>query len=246
MAAFHPAVRALTFTGSSAAGRELAAAAGAALRPCVLELGGSDAYVVLADADLPLAARICAEARLTNAGQSCIAAKRFIVVETVRQEFEERLVAEMATSRIGNPLEESTGMGPLARADLRAEVHSQVTRSTAAGATCLLGGRIPAGPGCFYPATVLTDVTPGMAAFDEEIFGPVAAIVSARDEVEAIDLANQTAYGLGAAVFTRDIDRGLRIAARELEAGNCFVNAQVRSDPRLPSGNSAPMACAPS
>lgn len=232
----HPAIRGLTFTGSSTAGRSLAAAAGAALRPSVLELGGNDAYLVLEDADLTLAARVCAAARLVNSGQSCIAAKRFIVLESVRAEFQERLGAEFAAARMGNPLEESTTVGPLARADLRDEVHDQVCRTVAAGATCLLGGSVPPGPGFFYPPTLLTNVAPGMAAFEEETFGPVACVVSARSETEAIDLANQSSYGLGAAVFTRDVERGLRIATRELEAGNCFVNSQVRSDARMPFG----------
>lgn len=232
----HPAVRAVTFTGSTTAGRELASAAGAALRPCVMELGGSDAYVVLADADLALAARVCAEARLVNSGQSCIAAKRFVVVESVQREFEDRLVAEFRKARVGDPHAEDTTVGPLARSDLRAEVHSQVARAVASGASCLLGGRIPNGSGWFFPPTILTDVTPGMAVFDEETFGPVAAITAARDEVEAIDLANQSSFGLGAAVFTRDVEHGLDLAVRRLEAGNCFVNAQVRSDPRLPFG----------
>ncbi|MDO8348666.1 MAG: aldehyde dehydrogenase family protein, partial [Planctomycetota bacterium] len=183
-----------------------------------------------------LAARVCAEARLVNAGQSCIAAKRFIVVESVRTEFEERLVAEFEAARVGDPLEESTTMGPLARADLRLELHAQVTRAIAGGAACLLGGRLPMGPGFYYPPTLLTDVGAGMEVFDTETFGPVASIVAARDETEAVDLANHSSFGLGAAVFTRDIERGLHLAARHLEAGNCFVNAPVRSDPRLPFG----------
>ncbi len=232
----HPYVRAITLTGSGAAGRAVAALAGGALRKTVLELGGSDAYVVLADADLTLAARVCAEARLINSGQSCIAAKRFIVVESVRREFEERLATELATARLGDPRLDDTTLGPLARADLREELHHQVTRSLHQGATCLLGGKSPAGPGYFYPPTLLSDVTPGMAVFDEETFGPVAAVTTARDESEALDLANCSTFGLGAAIFTADVARGIDLATRRLEAGNCAINSAVRSDPRLPFG----------
>jgi succinate-semialdehyde dehydrogenase/glutarate-semialdehyde dehydrogenase len=174
--------------------------------------------------------------RLINSGQSCIAAKRFVVVEAVREEFQTMMTERMARVRMGSPMDESTDIGPQARADLRDELHRQVTDSIAAGARCLLGGSIPNGPGAFYPATVLTDVRPGMPAYDEELFGPVAAIISARDEDDAIAIANDSPFGLGAAVFTQDRDRGERIARHELQAGACFVNAFVRSDPRLPFG----------
>lgn len=226
----------VTLTGSTAVGRRVAARAGAAMKPGVYELGGSDPYVVLADADLDLAAELCAESRLYNTGQSCIAAKRFIVVASVRAAFEERLVARLAARRLGDPHDPATQLGPLARADLRAELHAQVRRSVRAGARLLLGGELPRGPGNFYPATVLSGVRPGMAAFDDELFGPVAAIVPARDEAEAIRLANLTPYGLGAGVFTRDVRRGERIARTQLAAGNAFVNEFVRSHPTLPFG----------
>ncbi len=179
---------------------------------------------------------LCAQSRLINGGQSCIAAKRFIVVEDVRTEFERLLAAELATAVPGNPRDPATTLGPLARRDLRDELHDQVTRTVAAGATVRLGGQPLAGPGAFYPATLLTGVAPGMAAFDEETFGPVAAVTAARDEAEALALANRSSFGLGAAVFTRDRARGEAIAAGSLEAGSCFVNAFVRSDPRLPFG----------
>jgi succinate-semialdehyde dehydrogenase/glutarate-semialdehyde dehydrogenase len=231
-----PEVKAVTLTGSTPAGQSVAARAGAVLKKTVLELGGSDPYVVLADADLEPAAETCVASRLINSGQSCIAAKRFIVAEPVRRRFEELFVEKMRARRMGDPLEPGVDLGPLARRDLRDSVHDQVERSVRAGARLLLGGKPAAGPGAFYPATVLTDVRKGMAAFDEETFGPVAAIVPARDEEEAIRLANDSPFGLGAAVFTRDRARGERIAARALEAGNCFVNAFVRSDPRLPFG----------
>lgn len=231
-----PEVAAVTLTGSTPAGRAVAAKAGACLKKSVLELGGSDPYVVLEDADLERAAETCAAARLLNGGQSCIAAKRFVVVESVLQSFQELLVGRIRARRMGDPLDEGVDVGPQARRDLRDELHRQVAASVARGARALLGGRVPDGPGAFYPPSVLAGVLPGMPAFDEELFGPVAAIVAARDERDAIRLANHTVFGLGAAVFTRDLERGERIARHELQAGSCFVNAFVRSDPRLPFG----------
>jgi len=231
-----PEVRGVALTGSSDAGRSIAAKAGRLVKKTVLELGGSDPYVVLEDADLELAAQTCAAGRLVNTGQSCIAAKRFIVVEPVRREFTDRFVEILRTKRLGNPKESGVDLGPLARRDLRDALHAQVAESVRRGARKAVGGEIPPGAGAFYPATVLTDVQPGMPAFDEETFGPVAAVIEARDEADAIRLANQSPFGLGAAVFTRDTRRGERIAAESLEAGSCFVNAIVHSDPRLPFG----------
>jgi succinate-semialdehyde dehydrogenase/glutarate-semialdehyde dehydrogenase len=231
-----PEVVAVTLTGSTPAGRAVAAKAGACLKKTVLELGGSDPYVILEDADLEAAAEACAASRLVNGGQSCIAAKRFVVVEAVLQGFQELLVERVRARRVGDPLEEGTDVGPQARRDLRDELHRQVEASVARGARALLGCRVSEGPGAFYPPSVLAGVVPGMPAFDEELFGPVAAIVAARDERDAIRLANQTAFGLGAAVFTRDLEHGERIARHELQAGSCFVNAFVKSDPRLPFG----------
>ncbi len=232
----YPLVRAVTLTGSTSAGKAVAAMAGARLKKTVLELGGSDPYVILEDAELESAASVCATARLINSGQSCIAAKRFIVVARVREEFEERFVAAMAAGKMGDPMEEDTVVGPQARNDLRDELHDQVVRSIEAGARCVLGGEVPEGPGAFYPPTVLTDVGPGMPAYSEELFGPVASLIPVEDEEEALRVANDSCFGLGAAVFTRDVERGIRIAREELEAGACFVNALVRSDPRLPFG----------
>ncbi|ADI13279.1 NAD-dependent succinate-semialdehyde dehydrogenase [Truepera radiovictrix] len=232
----HPHVVAATLTGSTRAGAAVAALAGARLKKTVLELGGSDPYVILEDAELELAVEACAVGRLQNSGQSCIAAKRFIVVAPLVERFTERLVARFRACCMGDPRDEATELGPQAREDLREALHRQVTRSVEAGAELLLGGTLPEGPGYFYPATVLGGVRPGMPAFDEETFGPVAAIVRAEDEEEAIALANRSPYGLGAAVFTRDRSRGERIAEERLEAGSCFVNAFVRSDPRLPFG----------
>ncbi len=231
-----PQVVAVTLTGSTPAGRAVAAKAGACLKKSVLELGGSDPYLVLEDADLEAAAETCAASRLINGGQSCIAAKRFVVVEPVRREFEERLVERMRARVVGDPLEETTAIGPQARHDLRDELQRQVAASVSRGARVLLGCAVPEGAGAFYPPSVLSGVVPGMPAFDEELFGPVAAVVAAKDERDAIRLANHTVFGLGAAVFTRDLARGERIARHELQAGSCFVNAFVRSDPRLPFG----------
>ena len=232
----HPRVRAVTLTGSTPAGKAVASAAGAVLKKSVLELGGSDPAVILADADLQQAVQACATSRLINAGQSCIAAKRFVVVEAVREEFEGLFVQAMRQRRVGDPLQEDTDVGPLARPDLRDELHRQVRDSVARGARLLLGGEVPERPGAFYPPTVLSDVAPGMPAYEEELFGPVAAIIPARDEADALRIANDTVFGLGASVFTGDLERGRRIATEELEAGCCFVDTFVRSDPRLPFG----------
>ncbi|MBI3457247.1 MAG: NAD-dependent succinate-semialdehyde dehydrogenase [Candidatus Rokubacteria bacterium] len=232
----HPLVAGVTLTGSTQAGGAVAAQAGRHLKKTVLELGGSDPYLILADADIEAAAAACAASRLVNSGQSCIAAKRFIVEAPVRRRFEERLVATMREARMGDPLDEAVAVGPLARHDLREVLHRQVTQSLAAGARCLLGGTIPDSPGAYYPPTVLTDVRKGMPAYEEETFGPVAAVLEAADEAEAVRLANDSRFGLGAAVFTGDPHRGERIAVTQLEAGACFVNGAVHSDPRLPFG----------
>jgi succinate-semialdehyde dehydrogenase/glutarate-semialdehyde dehydrogenase len=231
-----PEVKAVTLTGSTPAGRSVAAAAGRALKKTVLELGGSDPYLILEDADLELAAETCAASRLINSGQSCIAAKRFIVVGSVRKRFEELFVERMRARRMGDPLAEGVDVGPQARTDLRDELQEQVRRSVAAGARVLLGGELPKGPGAFYPPSVLTDVRPGMPAHDEELFGPVAAVIAVKDEAEAVRVANTSVFGLGAAVFTKDAARGERLAQDQLEAGSCFVNSFVKSDPRLPFG----------
>lgn len=232
----HPLVRAVSLTGSVRAGKSVAARAGAAIKKCVLELGGSDPSLILADADLDAAVSSCAAGRLLNAGQSCIAAKRFIVVDAVREAFTEKLLARMRAATMGDPTEPGTELGPLARIDLRDLLHDQVRRSVDAGATLLLGGEVPDRPGWWYPATVLTDVQEGMAAYEEEIFGPVSAIIPVADADEAIRVANDTRFGLGASVYTSDLGRGEHIAADLMDAGNCFVNGMVKSDPRLPFG----------
>ncbi len=230
-----PRVRAVTLTGSDRAGSQVAEQAGRHLKKSVLELGGSDPFLVLADADLEQAARVAAEARLLNSGQSCIAAKRFIVVEPVADRFLELFVSAMRSRRTGDPLKPDTEIGPQARADLRTNLHRQVEESVRRGARLLLGGVVREGPGFFYPPTVLAAVGEGMPAFDEEVFGPAAAVIRARDEAEAVRVANASRYGLGASVWTADPARGERLA-RELEVGSVFVNALVKSDPRLPFG----------
>jgi succinate-semialdehyde dehydrogenase/glutarate-semialdehyde dehydrogenase len=232
----HPLIKAVTLTGSTPAGKAVAQKAGQMLKKTVVELGGSDPYVILEDADLDATVRTCVESRLLNSGQSCIAAKRFVVVDAIREQFVKRFVERLQAVKIGNPLDMDTEVGPLARTDLREILHRQVERSIEKGAQCLLGGVVPEGNGAYYPPTVLTDVSKGMPAYEEELFGPVAAIISAKDQAEAIIIANDTRFGLGAAVFTKDVVKGERIAAMELEAGSCFVNAFVKSDPRLPFG----------
>jgi len=229
-------VRAVTLTGSTPAGKSVASKAGSFLKKTVLELGGSDAYVVLADADVPSAAVACATSRLINTGQSCISAKRFVIEETIYDEFVEHFVNAMKQAKMGNPLDEETTVGPMARVDLRDELHEQVSKSIEKGAKLLLGGEKPDGPGAFYPATVLGDVVPGMPAYHEEFFGPVASVIRAKDEADAIRIANDSIFGLGGAVFTSDIEKGERIAKEEIQAGAVFVNSFVTSDPRLPFG----------
>lgn len=230
-----PRIRGVTLTGSTRAGCRIASLAGIAMKPCVFELGGSDPYIVLADADLAKAAEICAQARLVNSGQSCVCAKRFIVVRSVEKTFTELFLARIAARKIGAPTAPSTEVGPLAREDLRATLHEQVMRSVRRGAKILTGGFIPPGPGYFYPPTVLSQVRPGMPAYDEELFGPVASIISVRDDAEAIHVANDSIYGLGAALFTRSAKK-IEMLVPQIEAGAVFINDFVKSDPALPFG----------
>jgi succinate-semialdehyde dehydrogenase/glutarate-semialdehyde dehydrogenase len=231
----HPAVKAVTLTGSDIAGRKVAAKAGQMLKKTVMELGGSDPFVVLADADLDEAAQVAAKARCINSGQSCIAAKRFIVETPVYEAFLEKFRAATAALVMGDPLDDRSQVGAQARGDLMGELHAQVEASVAKGAKIVLGGRPLAGPGCFYPPTILVNVVPGMPAYDEELFGPVAAVIRARDADDALRIANDTPFGLGASVWTRDVAKGEAFAAR-VEAGASFVNGMVKSDPRLPFG----------
>jgi len=232
----NPLIQAVTLTGSVAAGKKVAQKAGSLIKKSVLELGGSDPYIVLEDADIEWAAETCTNSRLINSGQSCISAKRLIVVEPVAKQFIELLTRKMAAKVMGDPLDPKSDIGPQARADLRDELHRQVQDSIKKGATCILGGTIPPGNNALYPPTILTNVKKGMPAYDEELFGPAAAVIIAKDEEDAIAIANDSEFGLGAAVFTKDVARGERIAATRLQAGACFVNSSVKSDASLPFG----------
>ncbi|MBB5351786.1 succinate-semialdehyde dehydrogenase/glutarate-semialdehyde dehydrogenase [Haloferula luteola] len=230
-----PRTAAVTFTGSTQAGRQLAAACGQHLKKCVLELGGSDPYLILEDADIAHAAATCAKARMINNGQSCIAAKRLIVAAPVHDAFVELLRHELSQYEMADPLDPNTRLGPLARTDLRDTLHDQVQRGLATSARLILGGKIPQQPGPWYPATLVAGVRRGTPLFDEETFGPVAAISRVHGASDGIELANATHFGLGAAVFTEDLDLAHRVA-RQLKAGTVGINAQVVSDPRLPFG----------
>jgi succinate-semialdehyde dehydrogenase/glutarate-semialdehyde dehydrogenase len=232
-----PRIGAVTLTGSERAGTAVGAAAGRAVKKSVLELGGSDPFIVLGDADVPAVAQFAARSRFLNGGQSCIAAKRFIVVDEVTDDFERHFAAAVTALRVGNPLDRGTDVGPLARADLLDVLERQVRESVEQGAGVLTGGERVARAGCFFAPTVLTGVTPGMPVFREETFGPVAAVIRARDEDDAVALANDTTFGLGASVWTRDVERGARLG-RRVESGALFVNGVVASDPRLPFGGS--------
>ncbi|MBP6880393.1 NAD-dependent succinate-semialdehyde dehydrogenase [Candidatus Saccharibacteria bacterium] len=232
----HPLVKAVAITGSTPAGRQVASTAGHALKKTVLELGGSDPYIVLADADLEFAAKTCAASRLINAGQSCVAAKRFIVEDSVYEEFSKLFVDAMRSAEWGDPNKSTTKVGPMARRDLRDELHEQVVRTISAGAQLLLGGEKPTGRGAYYPPTVLGGVRKGMPAYSEELFGPVATLIRASDEIDAIQIANDTVFGLGGAIFTKDVEKGERYARNEIQSGVVAVNNMVMSDPRLPFG----------
>ncbi|MBS1774096.1 MAG: NAD-dependent succinate-semialdehyde dehydrogenase [Bacteroidetes bacterium] len=232
----NPAIAAITFTGSTVAGSKVAQTAAKHIKKQVLELGGSDPYIILKDADMKLAVKTCVDGRLVNSGQSCVAAKRFIVEKSVLKEFTEQFVALMQEAKHGDPMDMDNKIGPMARHDLRDQLHEQVQKSIALGAKLLCGGYIPQHEGAYYPPTVLTNVKKGMPAYDEELFGPVAAIITAKDEADAIRLANDSIYGLGAGIFSKNRTKAEKIAATQLQAGNCFVNAFVHSDARLPFG----------
>ena len=229
-------ISAVTLTGSTPAGKSVASLAGSLLKKTVLELGGNDPYVILEDADLDNAVKSCIAGRMLNAGQSCIAAKRFIVVQSSLKEFIDKVHNEIKKMKMGDPINPDINIGPMINNIARDELHQQVLISIEKAAKLLLGGKIPQLDGAFYPPTLLVDVEPGMPAFDDELFGPVAVVISAKDQSHAIELANKTNFGLGAAIFTRDLDKGENIATKELEAGSCFVNDFVKSDPRLPFG----------
>lgn len=232
----NPLIKAVTLTGSTPAGKSVAQAAGAVLKKTVLELGGSDPYLILPDADIEEAAKLCVAGRLLNTGQSCIGAKRFIVHKTVYDQFRDLFIRLMQEAKYGDPNNAETAIGPLARHDLRDDLHKQVKTSEKKGAKIVCGGFIPEHEAAFYPPTVLENVTPGMPAYEEEMFGPVASLISVKSEDEAVKIANNTVFGLGAGIFTSNITKGKQLAEKGLEAGCVFVNDFVKSDPRLPFG----------
>ncbi len=231
----HPFVKAATLTGSEDAGKHVAERSGKNLKKTVMELGGSDPFIILPDADLEKASSVAVTARMINNGQSCIAAKRFIVTEAVYDDFLKLFAEKMSAVKIGDPMEESTELGPLAREDLLLELHAQVTESVKAGAKILIGGERTGTKGFYYPPTILTDVHKGMPAYEQELFGPVASVIKAKDEADAIRIANDSAFGLGASLWTNDI-KNAKVLAKEIETGSVFINGLVKSDPRLPFG----------
>lgn len=231
-----PQVSAVTFTGSTLVGKQVAAIAASHLKKQVLELGGSDAYVVLEDADIPKTVDICLDARMINTGQSCVAAKRFIVCKKIFRQFEQLMLEKVKALTWGDPMDEHSKIGPMARVDLRDDLHRQVQQTIAQGARLLAGGYVPDGPGAYYTPTLLSKVKKGMLAYEEELFGPVALMIEARDEADAIRIANDTAFGLGAAIFSKNRKKAEQLARQELQSGGCFVNAALHSDPRLPFG----------
>ncbi len=231
----HDCVQMVALTGSENAGRKVAAIAGSHLKKTVLELGGADAFIVLEDADIDLAVKTALVSRFLNAGQSCIAAKRFIVVDAVADLFVDRFKCAIETLKMGLPLDESVTLAPMARLDLRDELHHQVAASVAQGATPVTGCFVPELEGAFYPASLLDHVQPGMSAYEDELFGPVAAVIRVADEGEALTVANSSRYGLGGSVWTADQERGEALAL-QIQSGACFVNGLVKSDPRLPFG----------
>jgi succinate-semialdehyde dehydrogenase/glutarate-semialdehyde dehydrogenase len=230
-----PHIHAVTLTGSEAAGRKVAALAGQHLKKCVLELGGSDPFIVLQDADIELAVNMAVASRFLNGGQSCIAAKRFIVVPQIADEFLQRLKSGVGALKLGDPMEETTQIGPMARADLRDGLHRQVSDSIAQGALVVTGCKPVEGAGFFYQPSILDHVTPATCAWHDELFGPVAIIIRATDEEDALRIANATRFGLGSSIWSRDAVRAERLAA-QIQAGCTFINGMVKSDPRLPFG----------
>lgn len=232
----NPLVRGVTLTGSGRAGSIVASEAGKHLKKTVMELGSNDAYLVLADADIATAVQVCTTARIYNNGETCVAAKRFIVVDAIYDEFRDAFVEQLRGIEMGDPREESTGLGPMAREDLRDDLHEQVTESVDAGATLTLGGEIPDRAGFYYPATVLEDVVPGMPAYDDELFGPVASIIRVADDEEAMRVANDSRFGLGGGIISADVDRAVAMAIHEFDTGMVNINGYNLANPHLPFG----------
>lgn len=232
----HEKVRGVTLTGSDTAGKTIAQAAGKVLKPTVLELGSNDAYMVLEDADLDLAAKVCANARLYNNGETCINGKRFIVTEKVYDEFLDKFKARFEAVKTGDPNADDTDMGPMARVDLRDTLQKQVDQSIEKGATVAVGCAIPEGPGAFYPASILTDVAPGQPAYEDELFGPVASVIKAKDDEDAMRIANDSRYGLGGGILSRNVDRAIELASRHFDTGMVYINTYGVADPSMPFG----------
>ncbi|WP_346797140.1 NAD-dependent succinate-semialdehyde dehydrogenase [Halomonas sp. Bachu 37] len=232
----HPLVRGVTLTGSDSAGSKVAAQAAKHLKKTVLELGSNDAYLVLDDADLEVAVNTCTTGRVYNVGQTCVAAKRFVVTEANYEAFKERFVEKMKALKVGDPTQSDTDLGPMARVDLRDDLHDQVEESVRKGAKILCGGEKPAGKGAFYPATVLDDVTPGQPAYDDELFGPVAALIRAKDDEDAMRIANDSRYGLGGGIISTDVKRATELASKYFDTGMIFINGFGVATPEMPFG----------
>ncbi len=232
----HPKVRGITFTGSDSTGKKIAEAAGKVVKKTVLELGSNDAYVVLSDADIELAVKTCVQGRVVNNGETCVSAKRFVVADSVYDEFRDQFVAQMAAIKTGDPTQKGTQLGPIARKDLRETLHEQVEESVRKGAKISVGGQIPEGAGFYYPATVLEDVKPGMPAYDGELFGPVAALIKAADDEDAMRIANDSRYGLGGGIFSRNEDRAIELARLHFDTGMVNINGYNLAQPHLPFG----------
>ncbi|NII09577.1 NAD-dependent succinate-semialdehyde dehydrogenase [Oleiagrimonas sp. C23AA] len=231
-----PKVRGVTLTGSPAAGAKVAAKAGECLKKSVLELGSNDAYLVLHDADIERAVATCVQGRINNNGQTCVAAKRFVVVDAVYEQFRDAFVEQMAAIEYGDPTDPDTQLGPIARKDLREKLHNGVINSIEAGARCVTGGEVPDGKGFFYPSTVLENVQPGMPAYDDELFGPVAALIRAKDDEDALRIANDSRFGLGGGIFSRDEARAVRMARERFDTGMVNINGYRLAQPQLPFG----------
>jgi succinate-semialdehyde dehydrogenase/glutarate-semialdehyde dehydrogenase len=232
----HDKVRGVTLTGSDKAGVIVGQQAAKAIKKAVLELGSNDAFIVLEDADIEVAVETCTQARLINNGETCVAAKRFIVVDSVYDEFRKRIVEKFKNAKAGDPMDDSSDIGPLARADLREQLHEQVEQSVSKGATIAVGGSIPEGKGSFYPATILENVEKGQPAYDDELFGPVASLIRAKDEDDAMRIANDSRYGLGGAIFSKNEEKAIRLAREQFDTGMVYINGYGLANPALPFG----------
>ncbi|MAI36223.1 NAD-dependent succinate-semialdehyde dehydrogenase [Alteromonas sp.] len=232
----HKHVRGVTFTGSDSVGKQVAKEAAGESKKTVMELGSNDAFIVLADADIDNAVEMCIKGRVINNGETCVAAKRFVISDSVYDEFRDKFVAQCKKLTVGDPSKEGTDLGPMAREDLRDELHDQVKESVNAGATISLGGEVPDGAGYFYPVTVLENVSPGMPAYDDELFGPVASLIRARDDKQAMEIANDSRYGLGGGIFSTDTDNAIALAKNEFDTGMVNINGYSLAQPNLPFG----------